>query len=107
MTYAIVWEFQVPPDHAAEFEAAYSPCGPWAQLFEQAEGFLGVELLCCTDRTGRYLTIDRWQSRSAFEAFRSRFAAEYEALDKRLEGLAVTETRIGAFAARLDGDGAK
>ncbi len=98
MTYTIIWEFRVPGDRAAEFEAAYGPGGAWALLFGRADGFLGVELLRSAEVAGRYLTLDRWESQAAFEAFRARFAAEYEALDYRLEGLAAAETRVGAFA---------
>jgi heme-degrading monooxygenase HmoA len=98
VAYYIVWEFLVAPDREAEFEAAYGPRGAWAVLFARADGFLGVELLHSTERQGRYLTIDRWASQSAFDAFRAGFIADYEALDKRLAGLAMMETRLGAFA---------
>jgi heme-degrading monooxygenase HmoA len=94
----IIWEFRVPRERVADFEVAYGPHGAWALLFERAEGFLGVELLHSTEQQGRYLTIDRWASQSAFEDFQARFAADYEALDERLTGLATTEKRIGAFA---------
>src|SRR5580658_1445687 len=97
MTYDIIWEFQVPERRKAEFEAAYGRDGVWARLFAQAEGFVEVELLCCTERDDRYLTIDRWSSRAAFDAFQARFGADYKAMDERLEGLTATETRIGAF----------
>jgi hypothetical protein len=43
------------------------------------------------------LTIDRWASVAAFEDFKRLFAAEYQALDAQLEGLASTEVRVGAF----------
>jgi heme-degrading monooxygenase HmoA len=98
VSYTIVWEFRVPREGVVGFEAAYGPDGPWASLFGRAEGFLGVELLRSMDQDARYLTIDRWVSQEAYEAFQARFAAEYEDLDKRLEGVAGTETRIGAFA---------
>jgi heme-degrading monooxygenase HmoA len=97
MTYNIVWEFRVAPERAADFKAAYGPGGEWARLFGQAAGFLEVVLLRSVEADGRYLTVDRWESRSAFEAFQARFAADYKALDERLEGLATAETRVGAF----------
>ncbi|RJF90850.1 antibiotic biosynthesis monooxygenase family protein [Sphingomonas cavernae] len=95
--YVIVWEFEVPAMRVAEFEQAYGSGGPWAALFARADGYLGTELLCCAERPGRYLTIDRWESETAFEMFKRLFGAEYVALDKSLEGIASTETRIGAF----------
>lgn len=97
MSYAIVWEFLVPEAQRAAFEAAYGPDGPWAQLFRRAPGFFEVKLLRSPESAGRYLTIDRWESAVAFENFKSRFANEYQALDRQLEGLASSEVRIGAF----------
>lgn len=44
------------------------------------------------------VTIDRWVSEAAFSEFRQDFAEEYEALDRRLDGLAAKETRIDALA---------
>jgi heme-degrading monooxygenase HmoA len=97
VAYTIVWEFHVPLERVAEFEAAYGPRGEWAVLFGHAAGFLGVELLRSAEQEGKFLTIDRWQSQSVFEAFRVQFASEYAALDKHLECMTATETRIGAF----------
>ena len=56
-----------------------------------------MKLLRCEDPAGRYLTIDRWASATAFEDFKRSFAAEYQALDAQLEGLASTEVCVGAF----------
>jgi heme-degrading monooxygenase HmoA len=97
LSYAIVWEFVVPPSRVASFEAAYGADGAWTHLFRQAAGFIEVKLLRCEDQTGRYLTIDRWTSAAAFEDFERLFAADYQALDARLEGLASTEARLGTF----------
>ena len=97
MGYAIIWEFVVPPAKMAAFEAAYGTDGAWTHLFRQAFGFIEVKLLRCEDQAGRYLTIDRWASVTAFEDFKRLYAAEYQALDAQLEGLASTEVRVGAF----------
>ena len=101
--HTILWEFRVPATRRAQFEAAYGADGPWAQLFAQAAGFAGVELLRCIEQAGRYVTVDRWRSRADFEAFKRDFAAEYAALDRQLEGIADSETRIGAFNAAAAG----
>jgi heme-degrading monooxygenase HmoA len=97
--HVILWEFQVPPARRAEFEAAYGASGPWSQLFARAAGFASVELLCCAEQAGRYVTVDRWRSRADFDAFKREFGEDYAALDRRLEGIAERETRIGAFDA--------
>jgi hypothetical protein len=43
------------------------------------------------------VTIDRWESAAAFEAFKTRFAAEYDAIDRSCESLTRRETLIGRF----------
>jgi heme-degrading monooxygenase HmoA len=94
-----VWEFQVRPESIAEFERAYGPDGPWAQLFRRSSAYLGTELLRDTDRAGRYLTIDRWASRDAFQQFKQQYAGEYAALDRALEKLTEGEALVGDFEA--------
>ncbi len=45
----------------------------------------------------RYLTIDRWRSRAAYEAFLRSTEPLYAALDRRGDALTVSEHRLGAF----------
>jgi heme-degrading monooxygenase HmoA len=101
MSYEIVWEFEVATDVRAAFEEAYGPQGEWAQLFENASGFLETILLSCPENARRYITIDRWASSLAVDEFQRKFAAEYAALEKRLGTIASRKTRIGAFE-RID-----
>ena len=42
--YWIVWSFDVKPEQVKAFERVYSPEGDWAQLFQRAPGFEGMEL---------------------------------------------------------------
>ncbi len=95
--FAIVWRFTIRPEARTRFEIAYGPNGAWAVLFARATGFRGTELLRSTTEPDAYLTIDRWESETAFEEFRSRFAAEYAALDRECEGLTESETKLGTF----------
>lgn len=78
-----VWEFDVRAERAAEFVAAYAPGGDWTRLFARAPGWLGTELLADPARPHRYVTIDRWVDRAAWQAFARRFASEYAELDAR------------------------
>jgi heme-degrading monooxygenase HmoA len=94
--YVIVWEFVARLGREAEFERAYGPRGRWARFFQGADGYLGTELW---RGTGRWLTIDRWDGEDAYERFRAARRAEYEALDREMEGLTASETRLGAFTA--------
>jgi heme-degrading monooxygenase HmoA len=95
--HTILWEFRVPTERRAAFEAAYGADGPWARLFARGAGFLSVELLRCADQAGRYVTVDHWRSNADFEVFSQEFGTEYAALDRQLDGMAESETRIGAF----------
>jgi len=97
--YVILWEFHVRAGREAAFESAYGPAGDWARLFQQAEGYLGTELLRDHEEPGRYLTLDRWASRAAFESFHGERREEYEALDRQCEGLTASEIRLGSFSA--------
>ncbi len=94
-----VWEFQVKAECVVEFERVYGRDGSWAQLFQQSSDYRGTELVRDLERTGRYLTIDRWTSREALGEFKRRFAAEYAALDKTCERLMEAERLLGEFEA--------
>jgi len=96
--YATLWTFDVQPDRKAEFEFHYGPEGTWVRLFRRAPGYLGSELLCDLANAHRYVTIDRWESREAWQAFRQHFAADYERLDREFEGLTTAESALGEFA---------
>jgi heme-degrading monooxygenase HmoA len=98
-SHVTLWAFSVEPARRAEFEAHYGADGSWAQLFRRAARYIGTELL--RDRTDatRYLTIDRWQSAEAWRAFRTRFAAEYECLDRECEALTTRESPLGEYEA--------
>ncbi|MEI9903535.1 MAG: antibiotic biosynthesis monooxygenase family protein [Asticcacaulis sp.] len=97
MTYVLIWQFRVAPEHRADFERIYAPDGDWAALFARSDGFLGTELLKDTEQPGRYVTLDRWASAGAFAAFKRLHAEAYATLDVACEGLTESETRVGAF----------
>jgi heme-degrading monooxygenase HmoA len=98
--YVILWEFEVRPDKLDAFLAAYRSDGAWTRLFAQAGGYLGTELLRSTDTDNgpRFVTIDRWRAEDDFTNFQQEFGTEYRALDAELEGLTLSERKLGAFA---------
>ncbi|HYV19998.1 MAG TPA: NUDIX domain-containing protein [Verrucomicrobiae bacterium] len=93
--HVLVWEFAPAAGREAEFERAYGPDGDWARLFRRDPAYLGTELL--RGPAGRYLTLDRWRTRAAFEAFKKREAVDYAALDRRMEALTSHEASLGTF----------
>ena len=97
MSFSVVWEFHVPADNREAFERAYGSEGPWVDLFEEADGFLGTWLLRDKEHAGKYLSHDRWVSREAYEEFKRRFADRSHTMDDEMDGLATRETYIGTF----------
>ena len=97
MSFVVVWEFAPRPDARAEFERAYGPDGVWVPLFRGSADYLGTELLRDLDAAGRYVTIDRWTSRTAYQRFRAERAAEYGVIDAQCEALTTHEAFIGVF----------
>lgn len=96
--YATLWEFTVAATRQAEFESHYGPDGSWARLFRLADGYVGTELLRDRANALRYLTIDRWTSREAWQAFRRAHGGEYERLDRELEPLTTHEAPLGEYS---------
>src|SRR5579864_6550471 len=93
--FVIVWEFRVRPNKRRAFEKAYAPDGVWGRLFRRGDGYIRTELICDREEPLRYLTIDVWQSRQAYERFKKKNRAEYQAIDQRCESLTRTEKLIG------------
>jgi heme-degrading monooxygenase HmoA len=97
VSFVIVWAFSPQPGLEREFEAAYGPKGSWAELFHESSDFLGTELLRDAKAPDRYLTVDRWRSHAAFDAFYDAKQRDYEILDRACELLTLREERLGSF----------
>jgi hypothetical protein len=92
----VVWEFLPVPGRERRFVEAYGPSGTWEQLFKRAAGYRSTELVPAAGRPGWYRTVDHWDSRDAYEAFRRDFASEYAALDVACELLTSEERFVTA-----------
>ena len=95
--YVIIWEFQSKVGREAEFEAYYGSDGAWAKFFGRGEGYIGTELHRDTEVTDRYVTMDYWTDKKAYDAFRTRWLTEYQEIDRQCEELTQREVRIGGF----------
>lgn len=100
--YIIIWQYQVKIDKQSEFERTYSSNGAWVELFNKSSGYLGSELFRDKTIPQRYLTIDRWESKEAYEVFLVEREKEYKTLDKQCEGLTESEYLIGKWEAFAD-----
>ena len=80
-----------------EFERAYGPDGEWAEFFRGGAGYVGTELLRDVENPGRYLVIDRWDSREAYQAFVDERREEYMRRVDDTAYLYDSELRFGTF----------
>ena len=97
MAHVRVWKFLPPEGREQEFAKAYGSHGVWAELFSKGAGYRGTQLLRPEAAVGWWLTLDRWESASDFDAFQRQFGDEYGSLDTELAGLAGQEDFVGAF----------
>lgn len=95
--FQILWRFETSEAQAEGFTAAYGPEGAWVAFFRQAEGYRETELFRRQQSPPCFLTLDRWESRAAYERFRRDQAAAYAALDAECEGLTVREAFLAAW----------
>jgi heme-degrading monooxygenase HmoA len=93
--YVVIWEYRVKSGKQLEFEKIYSSDGDWAKLFKQNDGYLGTTFIRDTHDAQRYLTIDRWVSKEAYEKFLQQREKEYKALDANCQDLTEQESRLG------------
>jgi len=93
----VLWEFRVNPERVAQFEQFYGPDGEWAQLFRKGAGYRGTDLLRDCDDCLRYATIDKWESRALYQAFRDAYATQYAEIDAQCESFTVDERSMGSF----------
>jgi len=94
----IIREYEVQPGMQAAFERLHGAEGAWAALFREHAGYVGTELLR-GDRTGVYLSIDRWQSEAQYDAFLAGAREQYERIDALGDALTLDERRIGRYTA--------
>ena len=97
MSFTTVWEFEVAASKRTEFVRCYGPEGDWVGLFRRAPGYVDTRLLADRTSSTRFLTLDRWRSPEDYEAFKVRYRADYDALDRKCEGLTVREVHLGSF----------
>jgi heme-degrading monooxygenase HmoA len=94
VSFAAVFLYEVDNSGSEAFEAVYGPEGDWARFFAAGDGYRGTELL----RAGeRYLLIDRWRSRTAYEAFLAEHADEYARRNADARALWRREEEVGRF----------
>jgi heme-degrading monooxygenase HmoA len=97
--FTYLWEFRVAPSALAQFEFEYGQRGSWVSLFRTAPGYIETILLHDNADPLRYVTVDRWESEDAHNAFRSAHLKQYQEIDRRCQGYTTSERELGEFSA--------
>ena len=95
--YLIIWEFRVRTGMEKRFEAAYGSDGEWARFFKKGKGYVGTELNRDVHDPQRFVTLDFWTSREAYQTFREQHLAEYKTIDEVCEAMTENEAEVGKF----------
>lgn len=93
-----IWEYRVRDEDRERFHRHYGPEGSWVRLFRQADGYVNTMLYHDLEDDQRFVTVDQWRSEAAFRAFRERFSAAFDELDRVGETLTLDERCIGHLA---------
>lgn len=89
---ALVWQLEIHPGTAKEFERFYGADGEWTALSRRSRSFLGSSFLRDVVVDERYLLIEYWSEMVVYE----RHLADFEDHLKDLEG------QRNAFVSRLE-----
>jgi heme-degrading monooxygenase HmoA len=93
----VFFRYRVHPAQARSFEHAYGREGPWVRLFSKHPGYVRTRLFRHKDDPHIYLTIDVWESKEAYDEFRSEHADAYRRLDNQLVMLRLEELLLGYY----------
>jgi heme-degrading monooxygenase HmoA len=92
----VLWEYDVRTGMENAFEALYGADGEWVGLFREHPGFIGTELLH-GERPNCYLSIDRWETEQAYDAFLANASEGYMRIDAMGDAFTLDERRIGRY----------
>ena len=93
----VFYRYRVHPQQARAFEHAYGQEGPWAALFRQHPGYRRTRLFRHKSDPQIYITIDAWESKQAYDEFRTEHADQYNRLDAKLSMLKLEEHLLGYY----------
>ncbi len=92
-----LWEFEVKPGCEERFQSVYGPKGEWVRLFRTDPCFNETRLLRDPAGSNKFVTMDFWESREAYESFKELNHAAYVGIDGRCESLTESERCLGNF----------
>ena len=96
---AVVWQFDIQPEMAADFERLYGADGDWTKLSRRSRSFLGSSFLRDIGSETRYLLVEYWGEMVVYEKHLADFSDELQALERERERLVQRMETVGVFTA--------
>ena len=96
---AIVWELEIHPGGAAEFERFYGADGKWTKMSRRSRSFLGSSFLKDIARDNRYLLVEYWSEMLVYEQHRAYRSDAIASLERRRTMLVEAVEPLGIFTA--------
>jgi hypothetical protein len=96
---AVVWQLDVRPGRASEFERFYGADGEWMALSRRSRSFLGCSFLKDIVVDTRYLLVEYWSEMVVYERHLADFSRDVQALEARRADFVVRVEPLGVFSA--------
>lgn len=93
----VFYRYRIHPSQKPAFEQAYGGAGPWVALFGRFPGYRRTRLFRHKKEAEIYITVDTWDTKADWDAFRSEAAQEYARLDRELHMLYLEEHLMGYY----------
>lgn len=96
---AVVYQVEIHPGNAAEFEQLYGANGEWTKLSRRSRSFLGSSFLRDLASETRYLLVEYWSEMVVYEKHLVEFGREVKALEEKRQRLVDRVFPLGVFTA--------
>lgn len=96
---AVVWQFEVQPGRADDFERLHGADGDWTKISRRSRSFLGSSFLKELANPRRYLLVEYWSEMFVYEKHLADFSDQMEELKSRRADMVVETIAAGVFDA--------
>jgi len=96
---AVVWQFDIRPEAAQEFEHLYGADGAFTKLSRKSRSFLGSSFLRDIGSETRYLLVEYWGEMVVYERHVADVGEELKRLETQRAALVERMETIGVFSA--------
>jgi len=96
---AVVWQFDIRPEAANDFERLYGADSAWTKLSRRSRSFLGSSFLKAMGSDTRYLLVEYWGEMVVYEKHLVDFSEKLNALEEQRALLVERMETVGVFTA--------